>query len=837
MDDMLRMCLRWINEYISLYRRDMELLRMHHLYGFVSVLLLSHCTGFSMAKTIDILRAEGVDPPHIAIVRFICGNILAFSPTGRGLDGGGTWLAQRDQTPLLTQLEKKAFRQTCKVFVSPNYTLATLDDDLYGTRASDNQVKSLSNRKADREGHQADAIADSLFRVTLMVRFRRRGESVFSNVRNLVDALLEGRAEQSIRGFVLTADRGYGKVALLRELLKHGIGSIMIMPDHLLQCHPFVGQSYLNVMRHDYEELDGDETDGSTDSDQALQQEDDPSTSDIVPGPTTLSTDRARTFILNDEPSQGPKTWFAGKTLEIRNRGESHAVNRVKVTAVAVRERGTDKFSRIIRFIYSLPSSFSTLLESWIAVPKCTRMIGTLFSKRDNTGRLTIPPNDSTEFQDVIERHILDHCSVLTLDQRCADWFVLRQFRVTGTSAGKILHANDAFREMVGLSEPTCTEQTLQQSLLSFVQTWFGGGRSTEPMMRVEIKTNVAQSSLDRALGLATADLVTCEVGDQSFRRYIPAEHIGQILHQMLVLAVKYVIYVSCSESGIMYTVLVHCNNSVLDTCLSALNAIALPVVSWAHQPGPLQIPSFSDTETTKVLQSRFQFWSLVNNYVTQNDAFPPLKLFKHASQSLYSRTKGGVDGSTRARAILRSSTSAMKWEQKVVTQTLKTLSVNAFISWRMSQKRDLLQSKETFRSLKSYRQALNGIQSLADFVHDASKELIFYAQSLGTEDNAETLEVPQDEIQRLHTLARTRKRRHLVFFNGPDGISLRLNVKNHILKKHKGQQYCALCGIRGITENEEGWRGHRTTYKCLQCDVYLCTRIYRGLRKSCSEV
>ncbi|PXF43106.1 hypothetical protein BWQ96_07140 [Gracilariopsis chorda] len=656
-------------------------------------------------------------------------------------------------------------------------------------------------------------------------------------------------------------------------------------------------------MRHDYEELDGDETDGSTDSDQALQQEDDPSTSDIVPGPTTLSTDRARTFILNDEPSQGPKTWFAGKTLKIRNRGESHAVNRVKVTAVAVRERGTDKFSRIIRFIYSLPSSFSTLLESWIAVPKCTRMFGTLFSKRDNTGRLTIPPNDSTEFQDVIERHILDHCSVLTLDQRCADWFVLRQFRVTGTSAGKILHANDAFREMVGLSEPTCTEQTLQQSLLSFVQTWFGGGRSTEPMMRgtanepavvaslklkafvqafyscgmlsmkakpwlacspdgiaiielldlglcseesetestqlcsVEIKTNVAQSSLDRALGLATADLVTCEVGDQSFRRYIPAEHIGQILHQMLVLAVNYVIYVSCSESGIMYTVLVHCNNSVLDTCLSALNAIALPVVSWAHQPGPLQIPSFSDTETTKVLQSRFQFWSLVNNYVTQNDAFPPLKLFKHASQSLYSRTKGGVDGSTQARAILRSSTSAMKWEQKVVTQTLKTLSVNAFISWRMSQKRDLLQSKETFRSLKSYRQALNGIQSLAEFVHDASKELIVYAQSLGTEDNAETLEVHQDEIQRLHTLARTRKRRRLVFFNGPDGISLRLNVKNHILKQQKGQQYCALCGIRGITENEEGWRGHRTTYKCLQCDVYLCTRIYRGLRKSCSEV
>lgn len=56
------------------------------------------------------------------------------------------------------------------------YTLTTLDDDLIGRRAGENQVKTLSARKADLEGHNADAVADTFFRVTFMVPFRRRGE-------------------------------------------------------------------------------------------------------------------------------------------------------------------------------------------------------------------------------------------------------------------------------------------------------------------------------------------------------------------------------------------------------------------------------------------------------------------------------------------------------------------------------------------------------------------------------------------------------------------------------------------------------------------------------------
>jgi hypothetical protein len=59
---------------------------------------------------------------------------------------------------------------------------ATLDDELYGAGAVDNQVKSLSARKADRESHSADVLADAVFRVALAIRLHRRGESQLESV-------------------------------------------------------------------------------------------------------------------------------------------------------------------------------------------------------------------------------------------------------------------------------------------------------------------------------------------------------------------------------------------------------------------------------------------------------------------------------------------------------------------------------------------------------------------------------------------------------------------------------------------------------------------------------
>lgn len=132
--------------------------------------------------------------------------------------------------------------------------IGTLDDDLFGTRAADNQVKTLSARKADKEGHSEDAIADALFRVVLGLRFRRREELHTESVRKLLITVLDERGEEALNGCIIAADRGYGKDSFLEILSGHGLSSIFVMPEHLIRCHPFVAQSLLDVSRNNLEE-------------------------------------------------------------------------------------------------------------------------------------------------------------------------------------------------------------------------------------------------------------------------------------------------------------------------------------------------------------------------------------------------------------------------------------------------------------------------------------------------------------------------------------------------------------------------------------------------------
>ena len=67
-----------------------------------------------------------------------------------------------------------------------------------------------------------------------------------------------------------------------------------------------------------------------------------------------------------------------------------------------------------------------------------------------------------------------------------------------------------------------------------------------------------------------------------------------------------------------------------------------------------------------------------------------------------------------------------------------------------MAEKESLLQTKEGFQSLAKSRAALNRVQSLADFVHDLSRELLAYAEELRRTDALaeaeDTVEVTSEE-------------------------------------------------------------------------------------------
>ena len=64
-----------------------------------------------------------------------------------------------------------------------------LDDELIGSRAQDVEKKTLSDRKADKEGPVADCLVDSLASIVYGFGLRISGESEQDNIQNLLGRL------------------------------------------------------------------------------------------------------------------------------------------------------------------------------------------------------------------------------------------------------------------------------------------------------------------------------------------------------------------------------------------------------------------------------------------------------------------------------------------------------------------------------------------------------------------------------------------------------------------------------------------------------------------------
>lgn len=152
--------------------------------------------------------------------------------------------------------------------------------------------------------------------------------------------------------------------------------------------------------------------------------------------------------------------------------------------------------------------------------------------------------------------------------------------------------------------------------------------------------------------------------------------------------------------------------------------------MEWTHPESGLHLP-ISMRKIKEFVNDNFPFWRLVNSYVSSNGPFPPLKLFKHGTQSFYSKTKGGVEGATEYRSTLRSSMVVCKWEQKLFSQTIKSVLANAFIIWKLKRRSDLLHSMDVFKSIESYRNAINRDTSLGNFVLNIAPKLLHFADSI----------------------------------------------------------------------------------------------------------
>jgi hypothetical protein len=95
-----------------------------------------------------------------------------------------TWMQDKNRLRNLEELEEKMFAPSIKLIMNKKNGELVLDDELIGSRSSDVECKTLSYRKAGKEGPVVDAIADSHLGCILGMRLRVKGETELSNVMN-----------------------------------------------------------------------------------------------------------------------------------------------------------------------------------------------------------------------------------------------------------------------------------------------------------------------------------------------------------------------------------------------------------------------------------------------------------------------------------------------------------------------------------------------------------------------------------------------------------------------------------------------------------------------------
>ena len=363
-------------------------------------------------------------------------------------------------------------------------------------------------------------------------------------------------------------------------------------------------------------------------------------------------------------------------------------------------------------------------------------------------------------------------------------------------------------------------------------------------MATVEVKMRVS----DNSLSTVTCDQTVIPDIEKWDSEYVnckvPGDHFLQILHQCVVLQVNIGIYVCSSETGIVFIVVILFDEHIIGIAKNALGDIVTKCVRWAHSADWV-IPDFSKEEQTEKFQTNKAFWVALNNHVTLNGPLAPVLDFRSGIQAFYSKLKCGVDGTTQFRAVLRAPTATLRWEQKMVTQTLKTLLTNGFICWRICTIYDISNSDDVFGSLLSFRNKLNHLEPFGDYVNHTCRELFTYADKLeriqtnlasnnivtSTSSSNPTSSVLEDsEIARLRLLGSKQKKRRLRFFNGDDGKRLRLECGTHVPKSSPPPRWCALCG----SFSKNGRNGSRSSYMCEVCSVHLCIGQSQGYPESC---
>ncbi len=406
--------------------------------------------------------------------------------------------------------------------------------------------------------------------------------------------------------------------------------------------------------------------------------------------------------------------------------------------AIAYRDIFDKKIAQKILcfFINGFPNT-SAILNRWTVVPKVVKSACDPLFVDDIK-------EDKLEDAELIEKHLITKCTILTTAQRSCEWFTLRTFHLTATMAGKLF--------------TSATNFTPTEVMEKLMASWFSRTRSTTPMVigsknenavlkafsnldyvcsvfdvgliehsdipwlaaspdavaiiqttedfagivPVEVKTRVAPDRILEAERIAqdyNCKLIFCGVGDEVWKECVEPEHSTQVMMQMLVLRVTHGIYIVArpgtreGHGRILYVVMGKWTEedatNFKDRLLNNVHELLILFYECSTVGELLhQLPRDLDGKHIDIIATRWPFFKSVREVALSWNpgqgplGFPKTELFKTSFQCLYNSLKGGLDANTQQYMTIMPKIN-VKFEQKYVLRMILAVVTN---SWRAFQ-------------------------------------------------------------------------------------------------------------------------------------------------------
>ena len=364
-----------------------------------------------------------------------------------------TWMRRGVLLRQLAPLEKDMFAKSVETLMNRSDAHLVIDDELIGSWLKDVESKSLSNRKAGKEGPTADCIACSFTSVLFGVRLRVRGEKLVNNIHSLIDTLPKiTTSDENIR---LSFDRGYGTMQFIEDTSAKRY-RISTIATTIGSRHPF-------LFAKEMEKYISNRLSYGENKEEVMKK-----------------VDLFKGWVGDADEMTGSKIRIAWKQLNDGSYVYAYAMNELFDPTTE---------DKLLRFFSTGGDNHEEHNYCWVAIPNvgcidCYTLFG-------NVG--------DDEKRKRIEELLLESCHPLTLGQRCADWFLMK-ILISGTLAGKMCAKIDR----VGMDEIEASDEIKREILDVCYASWFKHHHSSSNMTA---GTNNEEPTLQK---LSSEDFIDC---------------------------------------------------------------------------------------------------------------------------------------------------------------------------------------------------------------------------------------------------------------------------------------------------------------------------------------